>query len=104
MKQETKGGKTVIDSVLELVDLITLYVKKQAKSIVDQSIAGPIGAAARKAAFMILAFSLFSLAAIFIAVGLFLSLVSLTGYILAYLIIGILLIIAGLITWHQVRR
>ncbi len=104
MKQETKGGKTVIGSVLELVDLITLYVKKQAKSIVDQSITGPIGNAAKKAAFMILAFSLFSLAAIFIAVGLFLSLVSITGYILAYLIIGILLTIAGFIIWRQARR
>ena len=104
MRQETKGGKTIIDSVLELIDLVTLYFKKQIKSIVDQSITKPIRTAARKAAFMILAFSLFSLAAIFTAVGLFLSLASLTGYILAYLIIGILLVIAGLITWYQVRR
>lgn len=104
MRETTKDAKTLIESVLELIDLISTYIRQQARMIVDQSIAGPIASAGRKAALFIFAFSLFSLAAIFVAVGLFLALASLVGFILAYLIIGALLIIVGLLVFRQIRR
>jgi len=104
MKAETKGGKTLIDSILELIDLCTIYVRQQVKSVVDQGIAMPIRSAGRKAALFMLAFTLFSLASIFVAVGLFLALASLIGYVLAYLAIGAVLIIAGLMIWQQSKH
>ncbi|MCL6473085.1 MAG: hypothetical protein K6T91_09820 [Firmicutes bacterium] len=103
MGQKTKGGKTLIESIIELIDLIALYARKQIQSVVDRSITGPISKAAQKAGFFILAFSLFSLAVVFIAVGLFLFLASLTGYIIAYLIIGLLLVIVGLLFLRQAK-
>jgi uncharacterized membrane protein len=105
MKETTKGGKTIIDSILELFDLIMVYVRQQVKMIVEQNITGPIGTAARKAGFFILAFTLFSIASIFVAVGFFLLLASLIGYILAYLLIGAVLIVGGIVlVWLSVRK
>lgn len=104
MKDKDADEKTLIESVLNLIDLVSVYFRQQVKRIVDESIAGPIGAAGRKAALFILAFSLFSLSSIFIAVGLFLALAKLVGFIFAYLIIGALLITAGLIVFRQISR
>ncbi|NCO65616.1 MAG: hypothetical protein COW32_07650 [Candidatus Aquicultor secundus] len=97
MKETTQGGKTIIDAILELFDLVMAYVRQQITMIVKQNITGPIGTAARKAAFFILAFTFFSIASIFVAVGFFLLLASLIGYILAYLSIGAVLIIGGIV-------
>lgn len=104
MKDKAEDEKTLIESILNLIDLVSVYLRQQVKRIVDESIAGPISAAGRKAALFILAFSLFSLSSIFIAVGLFLSLAKLVGFIFAYLIIGALLIITGLIVFRQISR
>ncbi|MHB8840810.1 MAG: phage holin family protein [Candidatus Aquicultor sp.] len=97
MKETTQGGKTIIDAVLELFDLVMTYARQQITMIVEQNITRPIGTAARKAAFFILAFTFFSIASIFVAVGFFLLLASLIGYILAYLSIGAVLILGGIV-------
>ncbi|HZD59341.1 MAG TPA: hypothetical protein VE439_02655 [Anaerolineae bacterium] len=101
MEDKAEGGRSLIESILNLIDLISIYVRQQTKRTVDQSITRPIGNAARSAAFLILSFSLFSIAAIFIAVGLFLLLAFLVGYILAYFIVGVLLVLAGFIFLRQ---
>lgn len=101
MEDKAGGGKSLIESILNLTDLVSTYVRQQVKMTVDNSITGPIGVAARKAAFLILSFSLFSLAAIFIAVGLFLLLAFLVGYILAYFIVGALLMLGGFLFLRQ---
>ncbi|MBE0447305.1 MAG: hypothetical protein IBX64_04260 [Actinobacteria bacterium] len=95
MEDKAGGGKSLIESILDLIDLISAYVSQQIKRTVDNSVAKPIGVAARKAAFLVLSFTLFSLAVIFIAVGLFLLLATLVGYVLAYFIVGAILILGG---------
>jgi len=105
MEEKARGGKSLVESVLELFEVTSTYVRQEVKRVVDESIAGPIGVAARKAAFILLAFTLFSIAAIFISVGLFLLLATLIGYILAYLSIGIVLVIfGGILVWQAMDR
>jgi len=103
MEYKARGEKSLIDSILNLTDLVSVYVRQEVKKVVDQSIAGPIGVAARKAALLIMAFTLFALASIFIAVGLFLLLAALVGFILAYLIIGAVLLLVGFLFLRQIN-
>ncbi|MEW5706227.1 MAG: hypothetical protein AB1743_05460 [Actinomycetota bacterium] len=102
--EKAKGGKTLIESILRLIDLASLYIRQQLKNIVEQGISVPIKSAGRTAAFFILAFSLFSLASIFIAIGLFLLLASFVGHIIAYLVVGALLAIAGAIVLAIIKH
>ncbi|MBS3909208.1 MAG: phage holin family protein [Actinobacteria bacterium] len=105
MEDKTKGGRTLVESILDLFEVSSTYLRQQVKQVVDESVAGPIGIAAKKAAFIILAFTLFSIAAIFISVGLFLLLATLVGYILAYLIIGVVLVIFGaILAWRAMDK
>lgn len=104
MRDQDKGGKGLIDSIVELIDLFATYVRQHIKNIVDEGVAKPIQIAGRKAALFLFAFSLFSLAAIFIAVGLFLSLVHFIGYPLSYLLIGAILVIVGVVALMQIKR
>jgi hypothetical protein len=94
---KTLNGKRLIDLVIELIDQIAAYIKQNAKQIVDESIAKPLQNAGRKAGLFFFAFVVFSIASIFVAVGLFLAFASVVGYPVAYLLIGIILIIAGLL-------
>lgn len=96
-KETPKSGKTIMDAVFELFDLVMVYVRQQVKLIVEQNITRPITIASRKAAFFLLAFTFFSIASLFVAVGFFLLLASLIGYILAYLSIGAILILGGIL-------
>lgn len=105
MEEKAKGGRSIVESVLDLFEVSSTYVRQQVKQVVDESIAGPIGTAAKKAAFIMLAFTLFSIAAIFLAVGFFLLFATLVGYILAYLIIGLVLVIfGGILVWQAMDK
>lgn len=104
MSTKARGGKTIIDSLLELIDLVAKYARLQAKSVIEEGVAKPLQVAGKKAGLFILAFSLFSLASIFISVGLFLSLVHFIGYPLSYLLIGAILVLAGLLALRQISR
>ena len=97
-------GKRLIDSVIELIDLIAAYIRQHAKQIVDEGIAKPLQVAGRKAGLFLFAFTVFSLASIFVSVGLFLALASLTGYPAAYLLIGVVLIVSGLLALRSSKR
>jgi len=104
MGDKSMGGKRLIDSVLDLFNLVAVYLQQEIKRIVDQGITRPIGIAARKAALYLLAFTLFSIASVFIAVGLFLTLANLIGFAPAYLLIGVVFILVGLLAFSQSRR
>ncbi|MDP2210333.1 MAG: phage holin family protein [Candidatus Aquicultor sp.] len=105
MEEKARGSRSLVESILDLFEVSSTYVRQQVKQVVDESIAGPIGTAAKKAAFIMLAFTLFSIAAIFISVGLFLLFATLVGYILAYLSIGIVLVIFGaILVWQAMDK
>lgn len=92
---EDNEKKSLLDSILELIDLFLRYVRQQIRLTVDQSVVGPIGKAGKRAGLFILAFTLFSIAAVFIAVFLFLLLATLVGYLLAVLIAGLVFVAGG---------
>jgi VIT1/CCC1 family predicted Fe2+/Mn2+ transporter len=101
---KTLREKRLIDSVIELIDLIAVYIRQNVKQIIDEGIAKPLQNAGRKAGLFLFAFTVFSIAAIFVSVGLFLALASITGYPAAYILIGIILIIAGLFALRAIKR
>jgi len=100
----TSQGKRLIDSVIELIDQIAAYIKQNAKQIIDESIAKPLQSAGRKAGLFFFAFVVFSIASLFVSVGLFLAFTSIVGYPIAYLTIGGVLIIAGLLALRASKR
>jgi VIT1/CCC1 family predicted Fe2+/Mn2+ transporter len=89
------GDKRLIDSIIELIDLVALYIRQNAKKIIEEGVAKPLQAAGRAAGLFLFAFTVFSIASIFLAVGVFLALASLIGYPAAYILIGIVLLIIG---------
>jgi VIT1/CCC1 family predicted Fe2+/Mn2+ transporter len=89
------GDKRLIDSVIELIDLVALYIRQNAKKIIEEGVAKPLQAAGRAAGLFLFAFTVFSIASIFLAVGVFLALASLIGYPASYILIGIVLLIIG---------
>lgn len=101
---KTLQGKRLIDSIIELIDLIAVYIRQNAKQIVDEGIAKPLQNAGRKAGLFLFAFTVFSIAAIFVSVGLFIALASVTGYPAAYILIGVALIITGLLALRAIKR
>ncbi|HEY3375134.1 MAG TPA: hypothetical protein VGK02_08745 [Candidatus Aquicultor sp.] len=104
MRGKLKGVASFVDTIVELIDLIAEYARKQLKNVIDESIAKPLKSAGRKVALLLFAFSIFSLAAIFITVGLFLSLVHFVGYPISYLLIGVVLVVVGMIAVYQAGR
>ena len=92
----TDREKTLIQLFTELIELGVTYLRQQLKSIVGSSVAEPLRRAGVAAATAMLAATVFGLAVIFIAVGLFLLLAKLVGASwIAFLIVGAVLVLIG---------
>ena len=96
--------KGLVDSILELIDLVAQYARQQAQQVVDESIVKPIQKAGRIAGLFIFAFTAFAIALLFIVVGVFIAFANLVGYSLAFIIIGVVLVINGAIALSQMKR
>lgn len=93
---EEKKGESIVDLVLELVDLCRRYLSQEAQAVVDKALIGPARRVGRWLALTIVAATLFALAAIFLSVGAFQLLATLVGAAwIAYLIIGGILFIGA---------
>ncbi len=91
-----ENKKSVSELFAELLELTSGYVRQEVKNTVEHSIARPLRSAGRWAALALAASTLFALAAIFLAVGAFQLLAEIVGATwIAYLIIGGILIVAG---------
>lgn len=94
----------MIKLIVELIELASLYVRQQVKMTMDKSVADPLRKAGLAVAAAILSAVIFGLAAIFITVGLFLLFVRIVGAAwIAFLITGIVLLIAGAIASRRGR-
>ena len=102
---ETKQEKSLIELVVELIDLFARYVRQQIKLAVDSGIAAPLKKAGFAAAVAILSAVIFGLAAIFITVGLFLLLIRIVGAAwIAFLIVGVVLLLVGAVIMRRGRK
>jgi membrane-bound ClpP family serine protease len=102
---EEKRRKSILDLILELVELLNKYFKQQLLEVISESVIDPLTRAGRKVGFWILTFTLFAIASIFIAVAVFLILVQIIGsYSIAYLIVGVVFIIAGILVGRKALK
>lgn len=91
-----REGKSLIQSLGELLDLLTRYAKEQAGIAVEDHVAKPIRRASRWAAFTLISSVFFALASMFLAIGLFLLLARALGAAwAAFLLVGVVLLIGG---------
>jgi len=89
---------SLLKSIVDLIELLIAYVRQELKSTVDSSLAEPLRKAGKKVGIAIFVAFIMSVAAIFIAVGLFQLLATLLGATwIAYLVIGVILIIFGVV-------
>ena len=104
MSPEPVEAKSVIELVLELIDLTAQYLRQQAREIVKGAVIEPAKRIGAWLAFTLVASTLFALAAVFLSVGLFQLLARLVGAVwLAYLIIGAVLAL-GAVTLIFIRQ
>jgi membrane-bound ClpP family serine protease len=102
---EEKRRKSILDLIFELVELLNKYFKQQLLGVISESVVEPLTTAGRKVGFWILTFTLFAIASIFIAVAVFLILVQIIGsYSIAYLIVGVVFTIAGIVVGRKALR
>jgi membrane-bound ClpP family serine protease len=102
---EEKRRKSILDLILELVELLNKYFKQQLLEVISESVIDPLTTAGRKVGFWILTFTLFAIASIFIAVAVLLILVQIIGsYSIAYLIVGAAFIIAGVLVGRKALK
>ena len=92
-----ENKKSVSELIAELSELTSGYIRQEIKSTVEHSVARPLRNAGRWVALALAASTLITLAAIFLAVGAFQLLAEIVGATwIAYLIIGGVLLVAGL--------
>ncbi len=93
--QEEKAATGLL---IELIDLVKRYLSQEIKSAVESLIVGPVKKVGFWSALTLVAATFFSLAILFLAVGAFQLLATLVGATwIAYLIIGALLFVGGVI-------
>ena len=101
-EEENKKSLSVL--IAELLELASRYIRQEIKGTVEEAVARPIRNAGKWAALALAASSLFTLAAIFLAVGAFQLLAEIVGATwIAYLIIGGLLLAGGIATAASMR-
>lgn len=97
MSPAPEKERSVIELVLELIDLTAQYLRQQAREIVEGAVIEPAKRIGAWLAFTIVASTLFALAAVFLSVGLFQLLARLVGAAwIAYLIIGAVLTLCAI--------
>lgn len=102
---EEKRDKSLIELLIELIDLSARYIRRQVELTVEKGVSSPIKRAGFRAATAVLAATIIGTALIFVALGLFLLLVKLVGDAwLAFLIVGVILLIAGLLIARKGQR
>ena len=95
---------SLLKSIVDLIELLIAYVRQELRSTVDKSLAEPLRKAGKKTGIAIFVAFIMSIAAIFIAVGLFQLLATIVGATwIAYLIIGTLLVIVGIIAGSRLK-
>ena len=93
-----ENKNSLLKSIVDLIELLIAFVRQELKSAVDSSLAEPLKKAGKKTGIAIAVGFIMGIAAIFIAVGLFQLLATIVGATwIAYLIIGTLLVIVGII-------
>lgn len=85
----------VLKTAAELIELVTKYFKEQASFIAYDSFFGPLEGFKKRFAAGIISSFIFGVAAIFISVGLLLLLTTYVTPWVAYLSIGVILLITG---------
>ena len=93
-----ENKNSLLKSIVDLIELLIAFIRQELKSAVDSGLAEPLKKAGKKTGIAIAVGFIMGIAAIFIAVGLFQLVATLVGATwIAYLIIGVLLIIFGVI-------
>ncbi len=98
MSTNEEEKKSATGLFVELVDLISRYLRQEVKSTIESLIVGPMKKIGFWVALTIVAATFFSLAIIFLAVGAFQLLATLVGATwIAYLIVGLILFLGGVV-------
>lgn len=94
--RDGRDKEGILKTAIELFELLTVYLREQASSIVYDSFFGPLEAFKKNFMRGIISAFVFGIAAIFLAVGVLFLLTMFVAAWIVYISIGVVLLIIGL--------